>query len=42
MWLEDFFSCLDILKLEGDSDDLLEDLDSEEYFRLDFVIGYIL
>ncbi|XP_055983998.1 baculoviral IAP repeat-containing protein 6 isoform X2 [Sorex fumeus] len=38
-WLEDSSSCSDIPKLEGDSDDLLEDSDSEEHSRSDSVTG---
>lgn len=37
-WLEESSSCSDIPKLEGDSDDLLEDSDSEEH--LDSVTGH--
>ncbi|ELK27335.1 Baculoviral IAP repeat-containing protein 6 [Myotis davidii] len=40
-WLEDSSSCSDIPKLEGDSDDLLEDSDSEEHSRSDSVTGHI-
>uniref|UniRef100_A0A2K5YE67 Baculoviral IAP repeat containing 6 n=1 Tax=Mandrillus leucophaeus TaxID=9568 RepID=A0A2K5YE67_MANLE len=39
-WLEDSSSCSDIPKLEGDSDDLLEDSDSEEHSRSDSVTGH--
>uniref|UniRef100_F7FUX9 Dual E2 ubiquitin-conjugating enzyme/E3 ubiquitin-protein ligase BIRC6 n=1 Tax=Ornithorhynchus anatinus TaxID=9258 RepID=F7FUX9_ORNAN len=38
-WLEDSSSCSDIPKLEGDSDDLLEDSDSEEHSRSESVTG---
>ncbi|XP_057271384.1 baculoviral IAP repeat-containing protein 6 isoform X6 [Pezoporus wallicus] len=39
-WLEDSSSCSDIPKLEGDSDDLLEDSDSEEHSRSESVTGH--
>ncbi|XP_056423373.1 baculoviral IAP repeat-containing protein 6 isoform X3 [Hyla sarda] len=39
-WLEDSSSCSDIPKLEGDSDDLLDDSDSEERSRSDSVTGH--
>ncbi|XP_037398087.1 baculoviral IAP repeat-containing protein 6 isoform X3 [Pygocentrus nattereri] len=38
-WLEDTSSCSDIPKLEGDSDDQLEDSDSEEHSRSESVTG---
>uniref|UniRef100_A0A6Q2Z630 Dual E2 ubiquitin-conjugating enzyme/E3 ubiquitin-protein ligase BIRC6 n=1 Tax=Esox lucius TaxID=8010 RepID=A0A6Q2Z630_ESOLU len=38
-WLEDSSSCSDIPKLEGDSDDQLEDSDSEEHSRSESVTG---
>ncbi|XP_060789215.1 baculoviral IAP repeat-containing protein 6 isoform X6 [Neoarius graeffei] len=38
-WLEDTSSCSDIPKLEGDSDDQLEDSDSEEQSRSESVTG---
>ncbi|XP_078260781.1 dual E2 ubiquitin-conjugating enzyme/E3 ubiquitin-protein ligase BIRC6 isoform X6 [Rhinoraja longicauda] len=38
-WLEDTSSCSDIPKLEGDSDDQLEDSDSEEHSRTDSATG---
>uniref|UniRef100_A0A8C3L6J1 Dual E2 ubiquitin-conjugating enzyme/E3 ubiquitin-protein ligase BIRC6 n=1 Tax=Chrysolophus pictus TaxID=9089 RepID=A0A8C3L6J1_CHRPC len=39
-WLEDSSSCSDIPKLEGDSDDLLDDSDSEEHSRSESVTGH--
>ncbi|XP_048340127.1 baculoviral IAP repeat-containing protein 6 isoform X2 [Sphaerodactylus townsendi] len=39
-WIEDSSSCSDIPKLEGDSDDLLEDSDSEEQSRSESVTGH--
>ncbi|XP_071235705.1 dual E2 ubiquitin-conjugating enzyme/E3 ubiquitin-protein ligase BIRC6 isoform X22 [Salvelinus alpinus] len=39
-WLEDSSSCSDIPKLEGDSDDQLEDSDSEEHSRSESVTGH--
>ncbi|XP_029449757.1 baculoviral IAP repeat-containing protein 6 isoform X2 [Rhinatrema bivittatum] len=39
-WLYDSFTCSDIPKLEGDSDDLLEDSDSEEHSRSESVTGH--
>ncbi|XP_064411867.1 baculoviral IAP repeat-containing protein 6 isoform X3 [Latimeria chalumnae] len=39
-WLEDSSSCSDIPKLEGDSDDQLEDSDSEERSRSESVTGH--
>ncbi|GCB61656.1 dual E2 ubiquitin-conjugating enzyme/E3 ubiquitin-protein ligase BIRC6 isoform X1 [Scyliorhinus torazame] len=39
-WLEDSSSCSDIPKLEGDSDDQLEDSDSEEHSRTDSATGH--
>ncbi|XP_053919190.1 baculoviral IAP repeat-containing protein 6 isoform X5 [Cuculus canorus] len=39
-WLEDSSSCSDIPKLEGDSDDLLEDSDSEDHSRSESVTGH--
>ncbi|ETE62917.1 Baculoviral IAP repeat-containing protein 6, partial [Ophiophagus hannah] len=39
-WIEDSSSCSDIPKLEGDSDDLLEDSDSEEHSRSESVTGH--
>ncbi|XP_067844789.1 baculoviral IAP repeat-containing protein 6 [Heptranchias perlo] len=39
-WLEDSSSCSDIPKLEGDSDDQLEDSDSEEHSRSDSATGH--
>ncbi|XP_069464004.1 baculoviral IAP repeat-containing protein 6 isoform X2 [Ambystoma mexicanum] len=39
-WLEETSSCSDIPKLEGDSDDLLEDSDSEDHSRSDSVTGH--
>nr|XP_033791570.1 baculoviral IAP repeat-containing protein 6 isoform X2 [Geotrypetes seraphini] len=39
-WLDDSFICSDIPKLEGDSDDLLEDSDSEEHSRSESVTGH--
>ncbi|XP_030643061.1 baculoviral IAP repeat-containing protein 6 [Chanos chanos] len=38
-WLEDTSSCSDIPKLEGDSDDQLEDSDSEDHSRSESVTG---
>ncbi|XP_046884773.1 baculoviral IAP repeat-containing protein 6 isoform X4 [Hypomesus transpacificus] len=38
-WLEEESSCSDIPKLEGDSDDQLEDSDSEEHSRSESVTG---
>ncbi|KAJ8014186.1 hypothetical protein DPEC_G00037640 [Dallia pectoralis] len=38
-WLEDSSSCSDIPKLEGDSDDQLEDSDSEDHSRSESVTG---
>ncbi|XP_035388620.1 baculoviral IAP repeat-containing protein 6 isoform X8 [Electrophorus electricus] len=40
-WLEDTSSCSDIPKLEGDSDDQLEDSDSEEHSRSESVTGLL-
>ncbi|XP_066552631.1 baculoviral IAP repeat-containing protein 6 isoform X3 [Amia ocellicauda] len=40
-WLEDSSSCSDIPKLEGDSDDQLEDSDSEEHSRSESVTGHM-
>ncbi|XP_063047563.1 baculoviral IAP repeat-containing protein 6 isoform X3 [Engraulis encrasicolus] len=39
-WLEDTSSCSDLPKLEGDSDDQLEDSDSEEHSRSESVTGH--
>ncbi|XP_072565882.1 dual E2 ubiquitin-conjugating enzyme/E3 ubiquitin-protein ligase BIRC6 isoform X5 [Paramormyrops kingsleyae] len=39
-WLEDSSSCSDIPKLEGDSDDQLEDSDSEDHSRSESVTGH--
>uniref|UniRef100_A0A4W3K7A1 Dual E2 ubiquitin-conjugating enzyme/E3 ubiquitin-protein ligase BIRC6 n=1 Tax=Callorhinchus milii TaxID=7868 RepID=A0A4W3K7A1_CALMI len=39
-WLEDSSSCSDIPRLEGDSDDQLEDSDSEEHSRSDSATGH--
>ncbi|XP_042305457.1 LOW QUALITY PROTEIN: baculoviral IAP repeat-containing protein 6 [Sceloporus undulatus] len=39
-WIEDSSSCSDIPKLEGDSDDLLDDSDSEEHSRSESVTGH--
>ncbi|XP_062375823.1 baculoviral IAP repeat-containing protein 6 isoform X2 [Sardina pilchardus] len=39
-WLEDSSSCSDLPKLEGDSDDQLEDSDSEEHSRSESVTGH--
>ncbi|MFT7805918.1 baculoviral IAP repeat-containing protein 6 isoform X6 [Arapaima gigas] len=39
-WLEDSSSCSDIPKLEGDSDDQLEDSDSEEHSKSESVTGH--
>ncbi|XP_018580423.1 baculoviral IAP repeat-containing protein 6 isoform X3 [Scleropages formosus] len=39
-WLEDSSSCSDIPKLEGDSDDQLDDSDSEEHSRSESVTGH--
>ncbi|XP_076848185.1 LOW QUALITY PROTEIN: dual E2 ubiquitin-conjugating enzyme/E3 ubiquitin-protein ligase BIRC6 [Brachyhypopomus gauderio] len=41
VWLEDTSSCSDIPKLEGDSDDQLEDSDSEEHSRSESVTGLL-
>ncbi|XP_029691286.1 baculoviral IAP repeat-containing protein 6 isoform X2 [Takifugu rubripes] len=38
-WLEESSSCSDLPKLEGDSDDQLEDSDSDEHSRSDSVTG---
>ncbi|XP_054605954.2 dual E2 ubiquitin-conjugating enzyme/E3 ubiquitin-protein ligase BIRC6 isoform X4 [Nothobranchius furzeri] len=38
-WLEESSSCSDLPKLEGDSDDQLEDSDSEEHSRSESVTG---
>ncbi|XP_056147249.1 baculoviral IAP repeat-containing protein 6 [Lampris incognitus] len=38
-WLEESSTCSDLPKLEGDSDDQLEDSDSEEHSRSESVIG---
>ncbi|KAM9726353.1 LOW QUALITY PROTEIN: dual E2 ubiquitin-conjugating enzyme/E3 ubiquitin-protein ligase BIRC6 [Menidia menidia] len=38
-WLEESVSCSDLPKLEGDSDDQLEDSDSEEHSRSESVTG---
>ncbi|XP_039594997.1 baculoviral IAP repeat-containing protein 6 isoform X2 [Polypterus senegalus] len=40
-WLEDSSSCSDIPKLEGDSDDQLEDSDSEDHSRSESITGHI-
>ncbi|XP_028844057.1 baculoviral IAP repeat-containing protein 6 isoform X2 [Denticeps clupeoides] len=39
-WLEDSSSCSDLPKLEGDSDDQLEDSDSEDHSRSESVTGH--
>uniref|UniRef100_A0AAQ5Y9L2 Dual E2 ubiquitin-conjugating enzyme/E3 ubiquitin-protein ligase BIRC6 n=1 Tax=Amphiprion ocellaris TaxID=80972 RepID=A0AAQ5Y9L2_AMPOC len=39
-WLEESSSCSDLPKLEGDSDDQLEDSDSDEHSRSESVTGH--